>query len=49
MKIARRGTRVSDVERTVRFVQWLMEQGFPTVPLHPAPHQPVVIDGHAAT
>ncbi|MBP2400791.1 hypothetical protein JO379_000260 [Streptomyces syringium] len=26
-----------------------MEQGFPTVPLHPAPHQPVVIDGHAAT
>ncbi|MCX5302802.1 aminoglycoside phosphotransferase family protein [Streptomyces sp. NBC_00160] len=50
VKIARRGTRGSDVERTVRFVRWLMELGFPTAPLHPLPvEQPLVVDGVAVT
>ncbi|MBQ0830105.1 phosphotransferase family protein [Streptomyces tagetis] len=50
VKIARHGSRPADAVRTVRFVRWLMEQGFPTVPLHPvAAEQPVVVDGHAVT
>jgi hypothetical protein len=48
VKIARRGSRTADVARTVRFVRWLMDAGFPTVPLHPV-EQPVIIDGHTAT
>ncbi|QKV90412.1 aminoglycoside phosphotransferase family protein [Streptomyces sp. NA02950] len=47
-KIARRGSRVDDVARTVKFVRWLMDTGFPTVPLL-LPDQPVVIDRHAIT
>lgn len=50
VKIARRGTRETDVDRTVRFVRWLMELGFPTAPLHPVPvAQPLVVDGAAVT
>ncbi|MCO6006252.1 aminoglycoside phosphotransferase family protein [Actinoallomurus purpureus] len=49
VKIARRGTRPSEVARTVQFVRWLMEQDFPTVPLYPVSDQPVVVDGHAVT
>jgi Phosphotransferase enzyme family len=49
VKIARRGTRPESVERTVDFVRWLMERDFPTVPLHPVPHQPALVDGHAVT
>jgi hypothetical protein len=48
VKIARRGSRIDDVARTVTFVHWLMNAGFPTVPLHPI-DQPVVIDQHAIT
>ncbi|MFF2013813.1 phosphotransferase family protein [Streptomyces sp. NPDC058195] len=48
VKIARRGSRVDDVTRTVAFVRWLLEAGFPTVPLHPV-DQPVVVDQHAIT
>lgn len=48
VKIARRGSRIDDVARTVQFVRWLMEAGFPTVPLHPV-DQPVVIGQHAIT
>ncbi|MER6116090.1 phosphotransferase [Streptomyces sp. NPDC001743] len=48
VKIARRGSHVDDVARTVQFVRWLMDAGFPTVPLHPV-DQPVVIDQHAIT
>lgn len=49
VKVARRGTPITTVQRTTRFVRWLMDRGFPTVPLHPGPEQPVVVDGHAAT
>ncbi|MET7621286.1 phosphotransferase [Streptomyces sp. NPDC005408] len=48
VKIARRGSRYADVERTVRFVQWLVDLGFPTSPLHAVP-QPAIVDGHCAT
>lgn len=48
VKIARRGSRPSDVARTVLFTRWLMDSGFPTVPLHDT-QQPVIIDGHAVT
>lgn len=48
IKIARRGSRVADVARTVEFVRWLMRTGFPTVPLL-AIDQPVVVDQHAVT
>ncbi|WP_329594568.1 phosphotransferase [Streptomyces sp. NBC_01005] len=48
VKIARRGSRIDDVARTVTFVRWLQETGFPTVPLHSV-DQPVVIDQHAIT
>ncbi|MEN2422985.1 aminoglycoside phosphotransferase family protein [Streptomyces rimosus] len=50
VKIARRGSRAGDVERTVRFVRWLMDRGFPTVPLYSAgADQPVVVEGHPVT
>jgi hypothetical protein len=49
VKIARRGSRLDEVQRTVQFVRWLMDRGFPTVPLHPVADQPVVIDGHPVT
>lgn len=49
VKIARKGTPVESVERTIVFVHWLMEQGFPTVPLAPGIDQPQVIDGHPVT
>lgn len=48
VKIARRGSRIDDVARTVAFVRWLMDAGFPTAPLHPV-DQPVVVDRHAIT
>ncbi|MFC0599260.1 phosphotransferase family protein [Streptomyces palmae] len=48
VKIARRGTPIGNVKRTVRFTRWLMDLGFPTAPLHPI-DQPLIIDGHAAT
>ncbi|WP_121827704.1 phosphotransferase family protein [Streptomyces sp. S1] len=47
-KIARKGTDVDSVIRTVSFVRWLIEADFPTVPLHPC-DQPLIIDGHAVT
>ncbi|UNZ21354.1 phosphotransferase [Streptomyces sp. 891-h] len=47
-KIARKGSRIDDVARTATFVRWLMESGFPTVPLH-AVDQPVIIDDQAIT
>jgi hypothetical protein len=49
VKIARRGSSLTEVAGTVRFVQWLMDQGFPTAPLHPVPGQPVIADGHGVT
>ena len=49
VKIARRGSRLADVQRTVRFVQWLMDRGFPTVPLYEAAEQPLDVGGHAVT
>lgn len=48
VKIARRGSHIDDVTRTVKFVRWLMDAAFPTVPLHPV-QQPVVVDQHAIT
>ncbi|MFE3205638.1 phosphotransferase family protein [Embleya sp. NPDC059237] len=48
VKIARRGSRVDDVRRTVAFVRRLTELEFPTVPLLDV-EQPVVVDGHAVT
>ncbi|MFE6977174.1 phosphotransferase family protein [Streptomyces sp. NPDC057682] len=48
VKIARRGSRIDEVARTVQFVRWLMASGFPTAPLYPV-DQPVVIDRHAIT
>ncbi|MGW0466254.1 phosphotransferase family protein [Streptomyces sp. NPDC003027] len=47
-KIARKGTDIESVQRTVTFVRWLLEAGFPTVPLHPC-DQPLIVDGHAVT
>jgi len=49
VKIARRGTPVEAVRRTVEFVTWLKERSFPTVPLHPVPDQPMAIDQHPVT
>ncbi|WP_407286438.1 phosphotransferase family protein [Streptomyces sp. BP-8] len=49
VKVARRGSKFENVRRTARFVQWLMDRGFPTVPLHPVADQPVQVDGHAVT
>ncbi|MDI5969908.1 phosphotransferase [Streptomyces sp. SL13] len=49
VKIASKGSPTASVERTVALVQWLMDLGFPTVPLHPV-QQPVLVDNqHAAT
>ncbi|MFI5534139.1 phosphotransferase family protein [Kitasatospora sp. NPDC051853] len=47
-KIARAGTPVADVQRTVRLVRWLSSQDFPTVELLPV-EQPVLIGEHAVT
>ncbi|MFG3348757.1 phosphotransferase family protein [Streptomyces sp. NPDC048018] len=47
-KVARKGTDVESVARTVTFVRWLLDAGFPTVPLHPC-DQPLIVDGHAVT
>ncbi|WP_189132228.1 aminoglycoside phosphotransferase family protein [Wenjunlia tyrosinilytica] len=49
VKIARKGTPPVKVGHTVAFVRWLMSQGFPTVPLHTGPEQPMVVNGHAVT
>ncbi|WP_199550345.1 phosphotransferase family protein [Streptomyces sp. N35] len=49
VKIASSGTPVERVRHTVDFTTWLMNQGFPTAPLHAGPEQPVVLDGRAAT
>lgn len=48
VKIARRGSRIEDVSRTVQFVRELMSVGFPTVPLLDI-DQPVIVGPHAAT
>ncbi|MFI7245213.1 MULTISPECIES: phosphotransferase family protein [Streptomyces] len=48
VKIARRGSCLDDVARTVAFARWLMDVGFPGVPLHHVA-QPVVVDGHGIT
>ncbi|MEU0403313.1 aminoglycoside phosphotransferase family protein [Streptomyces sp. NPDC006197] len=47
-KIARKGSHLDDVTRTIAFVRWLMADGFPTAPLHPV-DQPVAVDRHAVT
>jgi hypothetical protein len=49
VKIARKGTDPGEVHRTVDFVRWLMDLGFPTVPLHRPELQPLVFDGHSVT
>ncbi|MFC5782757.1 phosphotransferase [Streptomyces aureus] len=49
VKIARRGTPVADVRRTVVLVRWLAESGIPVAPLHVLSEQPVVVEGHAVT
>ncbi|TQF01604.1 aminoglycoside phosphotransferase family protein [Kitasatospora acidiphila] len=48
VKIARRGSCPTQVQRSVQLVEWLAGLDFPTVPLHPV-RQPVVIDGQATT
>ncbi|MFH8983452.1 phosphotransferase [Streptomyces varsoviensis] len=48
VKVARRGTKPEAVQRTVDFVRWLMESGFPTVALHPV-RQPVVVARQSVT
>ncbi|WP_404870172.1 phosphotransferase family protein [Kitasatospora griseola] len=48
VKIARAGTEVDDVRRTVALVQWLMAMEFPTVELLPV-EQPVLVGRHAVT
>ncbi|WP_411144704.1 hypothetical protein [Streptomyces sp. x-80] len=45
IKVARRGSKFENVQRTVAFVRWIMDRGFPTVPLHPVTEQPVEISG----
>jgi hypothetical protein len=49
VKIARKGTPPASVATTVACVRWLMDQRFPTVPLHPRIAQPLVIDDHPVT
>ncbi|WP_113699571.1 phosphotransferase [Nonomuraea lactucae] len=49
VKVARAGTDLAEVERTVCFVRWLMDMGFPTVPLHAPDAQPLVLDCHPVT
>ncbi|MFF2819463.1 phosphotransferase [Kitasatospora cineracea] len=48
VKIARAGTAVDDVRRTVALVQWLTAMRFPTVELLPV-EQPVLVGQHAVT
>ncbi|MFD4394331.1 phosphotransferase family protein [Kitasatospora sp. NPDC058478] len=47
-KVARVGTPLNGVRRTVQLVQWLTARGFPTVELLSV-EQPVIADGHAVT
>ncbi|MFD0274671.1 phosphotransferase family protein [Kitasatospora sp. NPDC127111] len=47
-KVARAGTAIDDVCRTVELVRWLMDLEFPTVELLPV-EQPVVVGQHAIT
>ncbi|MFE4519476.1 phosphotransferase family protein [Kitasatospora sp. NPDC056783] len=47
-KIARAGTPLDSVRRTLRLVRWLTGENFPTVELMPV-RQPVVVGGHAVT
>ncbi|MFI1884833.1 phosphotransferase family protein [Streptomyces jumonjinensis] len=49
IKIARKGTAPTGVQRTVACVRWLMDQHFATVPLHPGIDQPAIIDDHPVT
>ncbi|WP_433549201.1 phosphotransferase family protein [Streptomyces sp. CA-294286] len=49
VKIARKGTPAAEVSRTTIFVRWLMDMGFPTVPLYQPHLQPLQVDGHALT
>ncbi|MFE0062308.1 phosphotransferase [Streptomyces sp. NPDC059003] len=49
VKIARRGTPFTTVQRTTAFVRWLMDRGFPTGPLYPGLEQPLLVDGHPVT
>ncbi|MFI7342953.1 phosphotransferase family protein [Streptomyces sp. NPDC050085] len=49
VKVARRGTPVGEVRRTVRLVRWLAGRGIPVAPLYPLPAQPVVVDEVAVT
>jgi hypothetical protein len=49
VKIARKGTDPELVRTTVSFVRWLMDLGFPTVPLHRPELQPLLADGHPVT
>ncbi|GAA2773677.1 phosphotransferase family protein [Kitasatospora cinereorecta] len=48
-KIARRGTPLESVRSTVRLVEWLMRQDFPTVRLLPVEQPVVVPTGQAVT
>lgn len=48
IKIARKGTRPGRVQQTVRLVEWLMRQNFPTAPLHPI-DQPTVAGPYVGT
>ncbi|MFE9429163.1 phosphotransferase family protein [Kitasatospora sp. NPDC006697] len=47
-KVARSGTQLAEVSRTVRLIQWLTSLDFPTVRLFPV-EQPVVVEAHAVT
>ncbi|MEV7600961.1 aminoglycoside phosphotransferase family protein [Kitasatospora sp. NPDC089797] len=47
-KIARAGTALTGVRRTVQLVQWLTNHEFPTAESLPV-EQPVIADGHAVT
>jgi hypothetical protein len=49
VKIARKGTDPELVDTTVSFVRWLMDLGFPTVPLHRPELQPILAEGHPVT
>ncbi|WP_431781505.1 phosphotransferase family protein [Streptomyces chumphonensis] len=48
VKVARKGTPLHDVQRTVDFVRWLSARNFPTAPLHPL-GQPIAVDNHSLT
>ncbi len=49
VKIAREGTAAGEVRRTVTFVRWLMDLGFPTVRLHRPELQPIEVEGASVT